>query len=93
MNLVDTIGCTALIITLTYTCLGLPAQIRKNYVNKSTAGLSLFMTIMLLLTFSSWVTYALVKSPQDWYIAGSNFPGAICVVIVLCQFRLYRAHS
>ena len=90
MAIVDIVGWIATVITVVYTCLGLPVQIHKNYTNKSTAGISLFLMVMLFLTFSSWVVYGLVQSPQNWFIIGSNFPGSVCVVIILCQFWAYR---
>lgn len=90
MSIVDIWGWIALVITVIYTCFGLPVQIYKNFKSKSTEGLSLFLMIMLLFTFSSWVVYATVKQPKDWYVIASNFPGAVCVLIILTQFVLYR---
>ncbi|MDB5194139.1 MAG: hypothetical protein JWN50_153 [Parcubacteria group bacterium] len=85
---VEVIGTIATIITLLYTVLGLPAQIRKNKQRGSVEGISLFMCIMLLLTFSSWVVYAVFK--KDYYILISNLPGAICALVILFQLRLYK---
>ncbi len=90
MDLPDAAGWVAMIVSVSYTCLGLPMQARKNYVNKSTAGLSGIMVIMLVLVFSSWIFYASVKSPPDWYIIVSNSPGLICAIVLLYQFRIYR---
>lgn len=88
MPLLHIIGWSVAVITLIYTALGLPMQIRKNSVNKSTSGLSLFMTLLMFLTFSSWVFYALLKS--DWYILVPNFVGGVGAMILLVQFWLYR---
>lgn len=93
MNIVDIWGWIALVITIIYTCFGLPVQIHKNYTTKSTEGLSLFLMIVLLFTFSSWVVYAAVKEPHDWYVISSNAPGAVCVLIILAQFALYKRPS
>ena len=90
MKLIDVVGWIAFLITLIYTSLGLPDQIRKNHKNRSTQGLSLPLYVMLLFTFSIWVVYGSLKSPPDWYIVGSNFPGALCVIIILYQFRIYH---
>ncbi len=87
MEIVDILGWIALIITLIYTGLGLPAQIRKNLLSRSTGGLSLFMTVLLFLTFSTWVAYGLVK--PDWYIVVPNFTGAVCALVILWQFWKY----
>jgi uncharacterized protein with PQ loop repeat len=89
----DIIGFVAFLITVTYTCFGLPAQIRKNYVNKSTAGIPLVTMVLLFFTFSSWVVYGLIKPEKDWYIVGSNFPGAVFVAVMLCQFWIYRRNK
>ena len=83
------VGWIAFTVTVVYTALGLPVQIRKNQRNRSTSGLSLFMSIALFCTFSSWVIYGLVKCPKDWYIVGSNAPGVACMVIILYQFWKY----
>jgi hypothetical protein len=68
-------------------------QIYKNYKSKSTEGLSLFLMIMLLFTFSSWCVYAGVKPDPDWFVIGSNGPGAVAVIIILGQFVAYRRPS
>jgi uncharacterized protein with PQ loop repeat len=73
-----------------YTCLGLPVQIRKNHLQKSVAGLSLFMSAILFFTFSSWVAYAFMKNPKDWYVVSSNLPGVVCITVILYQFFIYR---
>jgi uncharacterized protein with PQ loop repeat len=86
----DIAGFVALVITVAYTCLGLPVQIRKNYSSKSTRGLSLFTVILMLATFTSWLVYGIVKAQQDWYLVGSNLPGAACTVVLVSQFWLYR---
>jgi uncharacterized protein with PQ loop repeat len=90
METKDILGWTAFLITMVYTCLGLPVQIKKNYEQRSVAGLSLFMSVVLFFTFSSWTMYAFVKSPKDWYVFGSNLPGVICILVILYQFFIYR---
>lgn len=84
----DIVGFTAFLVTLIYTCLGLPAQIRKNYRSRSTSGLSVATIGLMAVAFSTWVVYAVLK--EDWYILGSNFPGAVFAFIILSQFWLYR---
>jgi uncharacterized protein with PQ loop repeat len=86
----NVLGWAALIVTIIYTCVGLPVQIHKNHSTKSTAGLSLFMVIMLLCTFAVWLAYGLSSRPRNWFIVGSNFPGAIFILIILWQFWIYR---
>jgi uncharacterized protein with PQ loop repeat len=86
----DILGVVAVIITMIYTFLGLPAQIVNNYKKKSVAGLSLFLMIMLTLTFTIWTLYSYFKELPDWYVFLSNFPGVIFGIIILYQFWFYR---
>jgi len=89
-ELTDILGVTALIITTVYTFFGLPAQILSNFKNKSTKGLSLFLMIMLTITFLVWSLYSYLKQPPDFYILLSNSPGFIFGTIILFQFWYYR---
>ena len=93
MPIVDYLGWVALIITLAYTAVGLPVQIRRNFLHKSTKGLSLFTILLMCMTFMSWVVYAAMKTPLDWYIIVSNSIGALCACILLVQFYIYRNKS
>lgn len=93
MDIAKLLGWSALIVTIIYTCVGLPTQIRRNHANKSTSGLSLFMIVMLTLTFMVWLAYGLATNPRNWYLIGSNLPGAIFIVIILAQFWIYRRGS
>jgi uncharacterized protein with PQ loop repeat len=91
MTAVSFVGLIAFIVTLAYTCLGIPIQIQKNFKQKSVKGLSFFMTVLMLIVFISWCVYAVLK--RDWYILGSNAPGVVCVTIILGQFRYYRKNK
>ena len=88
MQLIDIIGWSAASITLVYTAFGLPMQIRKNFLNKSTTGLSLLMTILMFFTFSSWVFYSFLK--RDWYIFVPNFVGGLGALTIVFQFGIYK---
>jgi uncharacterized protein with PQ loop repeat len=90
MNTGDSLGWAALVITIIYTCVGLPSQIRRNHLTKSTTGLSWFMVAMLTCTFAVWLAYGLTVSPRNWYIIGANTPGAAFALVMLVQFRIYR---
>lgn len=89
-NLSDYLGILAVIITLVYTSLGFPVQIKNNYKRKTTKGLSLFFMVMSTSTFFVWSTYAYSKNPIDWYMFFSNIPGIIFGIIILFQFWYYR---
>jgi uncharacterized protein with PQ loop repeat len=87
MKTSDVLGWAALSITLVYTGLGLPVQIYENRLSASTGGLSLFMTVLLFSTFSSWVVYG--ASRRDWYVLLPNLVGACCSLVLLGQFWMY----
>ena len=91
MSVVNILGWIALIITVVYTAGGLPVQVRKNIADRSTAGLSFFMVVLLFMTFCSWVAYAVAR--RDWYIGVANSVGAVSALIILIQFYLYRRRS
>jgi uncharacterized protein with PQ loop repeat len=90
LGIADVAGFLAFLVTVAYTCLGLPSQIRKNHASGSAAGLSLVSTILMLCTFSSWLVYGLVKTQRDWYLVGSNLPGTLCALIILLQCLVQR---
>jgi uncharacterized protein with PQ loop repeat len=90
MDPVDIMGWIATAVTITYTSYGLPVQFYKNYKSKSTEGLSRSMVTMMFLTFLSWVIYAAMKSPPDYYIMVCNFIGAVGAFFMLIQFWVYR---
>jgi uncharacterized protein with PQ loop repeat len=85
---VNEVGFMAFLITVTYTSFGLPLQIKENFKRKSTKGQSPLMVVLLFFTFISWVVYGTLI--EDWFIVGSNAPGALCIAVVLVQFILYR---
>ena len=91
MDLITTLGWIASIITVIYTSLGLPSQIKKNYHLKTTKGLSLFLFIFLCMTFISWVVYGVMK--PDWFIVVPNGLGAFFSFIIIIQIFYYRGKS
>lgn len=90
MEKANILGSIAASMTIMYACCGLPIQIRKNHLLKSTEGLSLFMMSFAFLSLFCWMTYAIVKTPKDWFIFVSNAPGAFFALIILVQCFIYR---
>ncbi|MDF1810544.1 MAG: SemiSWEET family transporter [Phycisphaerales bacterium] len=90
METVTVFAWTATIITLLYTSLGLPSQIRKNAKSKSTEGLSLFMAVLLCATMTSWVVYGMLIT--NWFIVVPNSVGGVCSGVILIQIWKYN-HS
>ncbi len=84
----EVLGVFATITSLAFMAMGLPTQIYKIYKAKSTEGVSLFERCTLLLTTVVWVWYGLTVRNQYIWIA--NAPGALCALIILWQFWIYR---
>lgn len=91
MSYIDILGWVACIITIIYTAIGLPDQVKKNYKLKSTEGLSLFLFCFLFLTFTSWVVYGICK--PDWFIVVPNGLGAIFAFIIVLQIIFYGSKN
>lgn len=90
MTISDNVGVIAFLVTVAYTCWGLPLQIHDYYVSKSTGKLSPIMVALMFFTFSSWVVYGLTKIEKDLYIVGSNLPGAVFALVIFFQVWYYR---
>ena len=90
MNTIEMLGWFALIVSVIFTSFGLPVQIVKNYKNKSTEGLSLWMFSMMFVTYLSWVLYAYAHTPPDWFIIIPNSIGMVGVLFIMWQFFIYR---
>jgi len=90
MNTIEMLGWFALIVSVIFTSFGLPVQTVKNYKNKSTEGLSLWMFSMMFVTYLSWVLYAYAHTPPDWFIIIPNSIGMVGVLFIMWQFFIYR---
>ena len=90
MNTIEMLGWFALVVSVIFTSFGLPVQIAKNYKNKSTEGLSLWMFSMMFVTYLSWVLYAYAHTPPDWFIIIPNSIGMVGVLFIMWQFFIYR---
>ncbi|MBX7136854.1 MAG: SWEET family sugar transporter [Oligoflexia bacterium] len=87
----ETAGMIAFAVSLTYTMLGLPAQIWKNHQRRSVEGLSFLMTVLLALNCASWILYGYLK--HDPYMLGANLAVCFWIAILLWQFLKFRPRS
>ncbi|MEO0479282.1 MAG: SemiSWEET family transporter [Planctomycetota bacterium] len=85
------LGTLATAAMLTYTLLGLPAQVRRNHVRRSTGDLSGFTYALSFLAFALFSAYGIVKG--DRFVTLSNVPGTILAGIILGQILFYRRRS
>jgi uncharacterized protein with PQ loop repeat len=88
----DFLGGAATAMGIIVALVGLPAQIIKNYKNKSTKGLSLSFWLLAYINCWFWLSYGSVKDIPDWFIIIANIPFLLFASIILFQFFLYRKH-
>ena len=86
----DFLGGAATAMGIIVALVGLPAQIVKNYKNKSTKGLSISFWLLAYINCWLWLSYGSMKAVPDWYIIIANIPFLCFASIILFQFILYR---
>lgn len=77
------------VLSLAVTGLGLTAQVRKNYLRKSTEGLSLFYFLLLAVSYTCWSVYGFTQ--QDLVLIIPMTLGTLMSWLVTFQFALYRS--
>lgn len=79
------------LLSLAVTCLGLTAQVRKNFKNKSTEGLSFFYFSLLAVSYSFWSIYGF--SQRDLVLIIPMSLGMLMSWVVVSQFVTYRSRK
>lgn len=87
MPLTYILGTLATIGSLAIVFLGLPAQIYKNYRNKSTSGLAPLLFYLAFYVYTAWCLYGWFK--PDWFLVAAQTPGSLLSLILLIQFLWY----
>ena len=84
----STIKIITVILSLIVTGMGLTAQVYKNYLRKSTEGLSAFYFTILAISYSFWSFYGFTQ--QDLVLIIPMTLGAFVSWIVVSQFFFYK---
>lgn len=84
-------GILATTASLGITCVGLPAQIIKNYKLKSTKGISLGLMAPAFISYTLWSLYGWTK--PDIFLKVAQTPGTLLVGIILYQYWIYRKNT
>lgn len=79
------------LLSLAVTGLGLTAQVRKNFKNKSVEGLSFFYFILLAISYSFWSVYGF--SQHDLVLIVPMSLGMLMSWIVVSQFVVYKPRT
>lgn len=85
------VGVITTIVSILVKIIGLPDQIRKNYVRKSTAGLSVPFFVLGFVSYGLWTMYGLLK--QDWVLIAGQGAGMLTMGIIAGQIYLYRKNK
>lgn len=82
------IGVLAATASLAIILLGLPAQIIRNYREKTCEGVVPSLVYSITVAYILWAIYGWVK--PDWFLVVSQTPGCILSLFLLFQMFYYR---
>lgn len=88
IQLLAVVGVVTTIVSILVKVIGLPDQIHKNHIRKSTAGLSVPFFVLGFVSYAMWTFYGVLK--QDWVLILGQGAGMITMGIVAWQIYLYR---
>lgn len=86
--MVNIIGSMAMIASLIVIFVGLIGQVRQNYKNKSTKGLSNYLVYSACLTYTLWCIYGWLR--RDYFLGITQTFGAIVSYVLLFQVFAYK---
>ncbi len=87
-TLIVFVGTLTVIVSLLTKLIGLPAQIRQNFIRKSTKGVSAVLIILLCLSYSLWTFYGFLK--KDLFLIIGHSIGIITTGIIVLQIIKYK---
>ena len=87
-SLIVFIGVLTTIVSVLTKLFGLPDQIRKNWLKKSTQGVSTILIVLLCLSYALWTLYGFLK--QDWFLIIGHGMGILTTGIIIYQIISYR---
>jgi len=88
LSIIWLIGTLTVIVSIAVKLIGLPDQIRKNFIRKSTKGVSTLFISLLCLSYILWVIYGSLQN--DWFIVIGHGFGVLTTGIILCQVIFYK---
>ena len=91
LSIIWLVGTLTVIVSILVKIIGLPDQIRKNYLRKSVSGVSILLIALLCMSYSLWVIYGILKA--DWFIVIGHGVGIITTGIILVQAYIYGKHK
>lgn len=87
-SLVWIVGTLTVIVSILSKVIGFPDQMRKNYLRKSTEGVSSALMVLLLVSYALWTLYGFLIG--DWVVIAGMGVGIITTGIIIFQIIAYR---
>jgi uncharacterized protein with PQ loop repeat len=88
VSLVSVVASATVLFGILAKLVGIPDQIRQNFVRKSTEGVSLAYQSAVFLAYLFWTFYGILR--HDLVLICGQFLGVITTAVILYQFALYR---
>ena len=87
-ELIILVGTITTIVSVLTKFVGLPDQIRRNYIRKSTKGISTILIILLCLSYILWTFYGFLKN--DLFLMIGHGFGIVTTGIIIFQVLKYQ---
>jgi uncharacterized protein with PQ loop repeat len=91
MSLESIVGLATIFFGILVKIIGIPDQIRQNFVRKSTEGVSLANQATGFLAYFFWTFYGFLR--HDPVLIYGQFLGVVTTSIVLYQFAIYARRT
>jgi uncharacterized protein with PQ loop repeat len=88
ITLASIIGVLTVAVGILVKAIGFPDQIRKNYIRKSTEGLSSIFMVLSFVAYLLWTAHGILQ--KDMVLIIGQGLGIITTGIILLQVFLYR---
>jgi len=88
LTFVGIVGVITFILTVLTKILGHPDQVKKNYLRKSTEGISTRLYVLAFLSYSFWTLHGILQ--KDLVVIAGQSLGVVTTGIILFQVFLYR---
>jgi uncharacterized protein with PQ loop repeat len=82
------IGFLTTVLSILVKIIGFPDQIRKNYMRKSTEGVSTTFYILSFLVYILWTLHGILA--KDWVVILGQGLGIITTGVIVYQIFVYR---
>ncbi len=88
LTLASIIGLLTVVIAILVKIIGFPDQARKNYLRKSTEGISTIFFVLALISYSLWTLHGMLRN--DMVLIIGQGAGVITAGIIVLQIIKYR---